>query len=31
MSIGFSGLGTPCWVQPATIEVSATHPLLQLA
>jgi transposase, IS5 family len=31
MSIGFSGLDTPCCVQPVTIDVSPTHPLLQLA
>jgi hypothetical protein len=31
MSICFSGLDTPCWVQPVTIDVSPTHPLLQLA
>ena len=31
MSIGFSGLDTPCCVHPVTIEVSPTHPLLQLA
>jgi hypothetical protein len=31
MSIGFSGLDTPCCLQPVTIEVSPTHPLLQLA
>jgi len=31
MSIGFSGLDTPCCMQPVTIEVSPTHPLLQLA
>jgi transposase, IS5 family len=31
MSIGFSGLDTPCCMQPVTIEVSSTHPLIQLA
>jgi len=31
MSIGFAGLDTPCCLQPGTIEVSPTHPLLQLA
>ena len=31
MSICFSGLDIPCCVQPVTIEVSPTHPLLQLA
>jgi transposase, IS5 family len=31
MSIGFSGLDTPCCVQPVTIDVSPTHPLIQLA
>ena len=31
MSIGFSGLDTPCCVQPVTIDVAPTHPLLQLA
>src|SRR5215470_2075863 len=31
MSIGFSGLDTPCCLQPVTIEVSSTHPLIQLA
>ncbi len=31
MSICFSGLDTPCSVQPVTIDVSPTHPLLQLA
>jgi len=31
MSIGFSGLDTPCCLQPVTIEVSPTHPLIQLA
>ena len=31
MSIGFSGLDTPCCMQPVTIEVSPTHPLIQLA
>jgi transposase, IS5 family len=31
MSIGFSGLATPCCIQPVTIEVSPTHPLIQLA
>ena len=31
MSISFSGLDTPCCMQPVTIEVSPTHPLLQLA
>ena len=31
MSICFSGLDTPCCVQPVTIDVSPTHPLLQLA
>jgi transposase, IS5 family len=31
MSICFSGLDTPCGVQPVTIDVSPTHPLLQLA
>ena len=31
MSIGFSGLDTPCCVHPVTIEVSPTHPLIQLA
>jgi transposase, IS5 family len=31
MRICFSGLDTPCCVQPVTIEVSPTHPLLQLA
>ena len=29
MSIGLSGLDTPCCVQPVTIEVSPTHPLIQ--
>src|SRR5215470_14902816 len=31
MSIGLSGLDTPCCLQPVTIEVSPTHPLIQLA
>jgi transposase, IS5 family len=31
MSIYFSGLDTPCGVRPVTIDVSPTHPLLQLA
>ena len=31
MSICFSGLDTPCWVQPVTIDVSSAHPLIQLA
>ena len=31
MSICFSGLDTPCCVQPVTIDVLPTHPLLQLA
>ena len=31
MSICFSGLDTPCCVQPVIIDVSPTHPLLQLA
>jgi len=31
MSICFSGLTTPCSVHPVTIEVSPTHPLIQLA
>jgi hypothetical protein len=31
MSIGLSGLDTPCCVQPVTIDVSPTHPLIQLA
>src|SRR5262247_4530072 len=31
MSIGFTGLDTPCCLQPVTIEVSPTHPLIQLA
>ena len=31
MSIGFSGLDTPCCLHPVTIEVSPTHPLIQLA
>jgi transposase, IS5 family len=31
MSLCFSGLDTPCCVQPVTIDVSPTHPLLQLA
>jgi len=31
MSIGRSGLDTPCCVQPVTIDVSPTHPLIQLA
>jgi IS5 family transposase len=31
MSIGFSGLDTPCCMQPVTIEVSPSHPLIQLA
>jgi transposase, IS5 family len=31
MSIGFSGLDTPCCVQPVTIDVVPTHPLIQLA
>ena len=31
MSISFSGLDTPCSVHPVTIDVSPTHPLLQLA
>jgi transposase, IS5 family len=31
MSICFSGLDTPCCVRPVTIDVSPTHPLLQLA
>src|SRR5215467_1571740 len=31
MSIGLSGLDTPCCMQPVTIEVSPTHPLIQLA
>ena len=28
MSICFSGLDTPCSMQPVTIDVSPTHPLL---
>ena len=31
MSISFSGLDTPCSVHPVTIDVSPTHPLIQLA
>jgi transposase, IS5 family len=31
MSICFSGLDTPCCVQPVTIDVSSAHPLIQLA
>ena len=31
MSICFSGLDTPCGVQPVTIDVSPAHPLLRLA
>jgi hypothetical protein len=31
MSICFSGLDTPCSVHPVTIDVSPTHPLIQLA
>ena len=31
MSIGFSGLDTPCCVQPVTIDVAPTQPLIQLA
>jgi transposase, IS5 family len=31
MSICFSGLDTPCDVHPVTIDVSPTHPLMQLA
>ena len=31
MSICFSGLDPPCSVQPVTIDVSPTHPVLQLA
>ena len=31
MSIGFFGLDTPCCMQPVTIEVSPTHPFIQLA
>src|SRR4030095_401457 len=31
MSIGFSGLDTPCCVHPVTIDVSPAHPLIQLA
>jgi transposase, IS5 family len=31
MSIGFSGLDNPCCVHPVTIDVSPTHPLIQLA
>jgi IS5 family transposase len=31
MSICFSGLDTPCYVHPVTIDVSPTHPLMQLA
>jgi transposase, IS5 family len=31
MSICFSGLDTPCCVQPVTIDVSPAHPLLRLA
>jgi transposase, IS5 family len=31
MSICFSGLDTPCYVHPVTIDVSPTHPLIQLA
>lgn len=31
MSICFSGLDTPCCVQPVTIDVSPAHPLIQLA
>ena len=31
MSIGFSGLDTPCCMHPVTIEVSPIHPLIQLA
>jgi IS5 family transposase len=31
MSISCSGLDTPCSVHPVTIDVSPTHPLIQLA
>src|SRR5262245_52845027 len=31
MSIGFSGLDTPCCLQPVPIEVAPTPPWLQLA
>jgi len=31
MSIGFSGLDTPCCIHSVTIDVSPTHPLIQLA
>ena len=31
MSICSSGLDPPCRVQPVTIDVSPTHPLIQLA
>ena len=31
MSLCFSGLDTPCRVPPVTIDVSPTHPLIQLA
>jgi hypothetical protein len=30
MSICFAGLDTPCCVQPVTIDVSPTYPLIQL-
>jgi len=30
-SIGCSGLDTPCCIQPVTIDVAPTHPLIQLA
>jgi transposase, IS5 family len=31
MSLCFSGLDIPCGVQPVTMDISPTHPLLQLA
>ncbi len=31
MSLCFSGLDTSCYVHPVTIDVSPTHPLMQLA
>jgi transposase, IS5 family len=31
MSLCFSGLDIPCCVQPVTIDISPTHPLIQLA
>ena len=31
MSLCFSGLDIPCCVQPVTMDISPTHPLIQLA